>query len=121
MTKTTELLFGGSLILTGIVMGWISGTTATTPKNDSFASEPLPVIETFNGTAEYYFKPAGDYRLWHVINKYGQSQLNDGPGYNMSSYTFSSDSVTVINEFTDVPKDGQIIHSGLTQNNLNHQ
>ncbi len=61
-------------------------------------------LKSLNGTAEFYFKPAGDTRLWHVTNIYAQADSDEGRTLNNSTYTFTADSVTVVNEIASVPE-----------------
>jgi hypothetical protein len=61
------------------------------------SGEKSPIrIETLSGSSEFYFIPAGDNRIWHVVNKYNSPDLKTE--YNLSDYRFSADSVSVVNE-----------------------
>lgn len=97
-------LIAGALIFSGILTGWRYGESEGYKNAADDLGETLPRIEVLNGTTEFYFVPVDDNRLWHVINKYNTESSNDGPCYNMSSYTFSSDSVCVINEYVGLPE-----------------
>ena len=59
-------------------------------------------IEHLEGRSEFFFKPENDSRTWHVINVYSSEISGDVPEYNNSTYVFTSDSVTVINEYVGV-------------------
>jgi len=122
-TKLANLLVGGALIFAGIITGCGKGNTASDIENYGFGSwDQLPGFESLTGTTEFYFRPAGDNRIWHVVNKYNPIGSNEGPDYNVSSYTFTSDSVYVINEFAGVPETGQwdLSLSGLALYNINN-
>lgn len=64
--------------------------------------------QSFKGTSEFYFKPAGDERLWHVLNLYSSKPLDDSDCYNNSIYTFSQDYVEVINNYLVIPDNGKL-------------
>jgi hypothetical protein len=55
------------------------------------------------GTAEFYIKPEGDSRTWHIINRYLSPSDYGNKEYNNAEYVFSRDSVTVLNEFIEIP------------------
>lgn len=59
-------------------------------------------LNQVEGISAFYYKRAGDSRIWHVINKYGMDS-NGKYEMNNSTYTFTADSVTVINEIATVP------------------
>lgn len=101
--KFKNALVAGVLVFSGILTGWRYGESESHRIAADGLGETLPRVEGLNGKTEFYFVPSGDSRLWHVINKYNTVSSNDGPGYNMSSYTFSSDSVYVINEYVGMP------------------
>jgi hypothetical protein len=113
--KTTKLnlafaaaLITGALLLTGFGWsGWIK---------DAAGNGEESRIESFSGNSEYYIRPAGDDRLWHVINKYGSRDSGRECSLNNSTYTFTADSVTVVNEIASVPELDVYI-SGLIFNN----
>lgn len=60
-------------------------------------------LECFIGQSEFYYKPAGDTRLWRVINTYYELDSDNNDCHNMSYYEFYSDSVLVINQYVGVP------------------
>jgi hypothetical protein len=68
-------------------------------------------LKQVEGLSSFYYKPEGDSRLWHVVNKYGMD-ANGKYVMNNSTYTFTADSVTVVNEIASVPDWEQYI-SGL--------
>jgi hypothetical protein len=82
-------------------------------------------LESHRGQSEYYYKPAGDTRLWHLINKYSEFDSENGECHNMSCYTFSSDSVVVINQYNGIQSLNQwditLNDLLLTANNFNNQ
>jgi hypothetical protein len=89
------VLITGALLLTGFGWsGWIKDAAGNCEESR---------IESFSGTSEYYLKPAGDNRLWHVINKYGCKDSGEC-SLNNSTYIFTADSVTVVNEIASVPE-----------------
>jgi len=68
---------------------------------------PVIKLESFNGQSEFYYKPAGEKRVWHVVNVYSEfNPLNDN-FHNMSYYEFNSDSVLVINQYAFMPDQNQ--------------
>ena len=106
--KTTKLnfAFAAAFIITALLLtgfGW-SGWIKDAARKDT----PLPAQEIVNvngervnGTAEFYFRLPNDSRTWHVINIYNPANPES---INNSVYTFSGDSVTVINEIAGLPE-----------------
>lgn len=80
----------------------ITGFSLKKNENSSIEIQPEAELKQVEGLSSFYYKPAGDNRLWHVVNKYG---MDTGGKYvlNNSTYTFTADSVTVINEIASVP------------------
>lgn len=60
-------------------------------------------IRQLEGTSEFFYKPEGDERVWHVINTYSRFS-KESPEYNSSEYLFTSDSVTVKNHYVGTNK-----------------
>ncbi|MCC6866795.1 MAG: hypothetical protein IT280_11630 [Ignavibacteria bacterium] len=87
------------LILLAVI---ITGFSLNKSDNSSFERQPAAELKQVEFLSEFYYKPAGDSRLWHVINKYS-SDSNGIYVMNNSAYTFTADSVTVINEIASVP------------------
>jgi len=108
ITKYLKLLALPSILLAVLITGF------SLKKSDSsiLNREPVADLEQAEGISEFYFKPAGDDRLWHVINKYGCTNSDCERTLNNSSYTFTADSVLVVNEIAEVPEWGPYI-SGL--------
>jgi len=96
------------LIISCLIIGCSIGFVTSSPKSaGSGLRKILPIGVSLSGKTEFSFVPSDDNRVWHVINKYSPVSSGDGPGYNMSSYTFSSDSVIVINEYVGLPDEKQ--------------
>ncbi|HEY3250879.1 MAG TPA: hypothetical protein VGK25_07145 [Ignavibacteria bacterium] len=77
-------------------------------RNGEPVSFQLSENGSFKGSSEFYFKPEGDKRLWHVVNMYSSKPLNDSDYFNNSIYTFSQDSVEVINSYLLTPDNGKL-------------
>jgi hypothetical protein len=99
ITKYLKLLALPSILLALLITGF------SLKKSDSRSLyiQSIADSEQVEGISEFYFKPAGDERLWHIINKYGCTNSNGERTLNNSSYTFTSDSVLVVNEIATVP------------------
>lgn len=98
IVKYLKLMILPSILLAVIITGF----TLKKSDNSSFEKQPAAELKQVEFLSSFYYKPAGDTRLWHVINKYG----NDSNGIyemNNSAYSFTADSVTVINEIASVP------------------
>jgi hypothetical protein len=84
--------------LLAVVVICLSLTASKRAKStEKFISSELTEKASLKGSSEFYLKPAGDERLWHVINTYtsntGEDQCNN------SSYLFSGDTVLVVNKY----------------------
>ena len=64
------------------------------------------IFESLCGTSEFYFIPAGENRVWHVVNKYCTAGSDEEPGLITAEYTFNKDSVTVINVYPGMTATG---------------
>jgi hypothetical protein len=103
------------LLAACIVTGFSSsGVNATYTGNKN--SLPVPATETLRGITEFYFKSPGDSRTWHIKNRYINPDSEDKPDYNTSYYSFSADTVTVINEYIGIPEAVQWDLNLATQN-----
>jgi hypothetical protein len=91
----------GALLLTGF--GWNGWIKEAAGKDTPMPAKEMMTEtgETMKGTAEFYFSPQDENRTWHVINIYNPASSE---GINNSEYTFSADSVTVINEIASPPR-----------------
>lgn len=98
IVKYLKLMILPSILLAVIITGF----TLKKSDNSSFEKHPAAELKQVEFLSSFYYKPAGDTRLWHVINKYG-SDSNGIFEINNSAYTFTADSVTVINEIASVP------------------
>lgn len=98
IVKYLKLMILPSILLAVIITGF----TLKKSDNSSFEKQPAAELKQVEFLSSFYYKPAGDTRLWHVINKYG-SDSNGIYVMNNSAYTFTADSVTVINEIAPVP------------------
>ncbi len=77
--------------------------------------------QTLTGNSEFRFKPVDDQRIWNVINRY--SPIGKGTEYNMSSYTFTADSVTILNEIAGLPDENSMelyFNRYITENNISN-
>ena len=86
-----------SIILVVLITGF-----SLKKSDSSLEKQHVADLEQVKGMSEFYYKPAGDTRIWHVVNKYGMD-TNGKNVMNNSTYTFTADSVTVINEIATVP------------------
>lgn len=106
-TKLNFLIFSAFVLLVMLLtgFGW-KGWIKEAAIYEVFDNEDLFITElhTLSGTSEYYYKPAGESRLWHVVNKYNCSDSATYNSCNNSSYTFTADSVYVVNEYVSVPE-----------------
>lgn len=98
IVKYLKLMILPSILLAVIITGF----TLKKSDNSSFEKQPVAELKQVEFLSSFYYKPAGDTRMWHVINKYG-SDSNGIYEMNNSAYTFTADSVTVINEIAPVP------------------
>ena len=71
-------------------------------KKDHLVNESGADLEKLEGVSEFYYKPEGDSRTWHVLNTYTSELSENAPEYNNSEYLFTSDSVTVINNYVGI-------------------
>jgi hypothetical protein len=86
-----------SILLAVLLTGFSQKKSESSPER-----QPGAELEQVEGISAFYYKPAGDHRIWHVVNKYGMDSNGKYP-MNNSIYTFTADSVTVINEIASVP------------------
>lgn len=101
-TKSKKVIFAVAMILSGaITVGSFNLTTTGSKSASSSLGAPFLKIGSLNGSTEFYFVPAYDGRLWHIINKYNAS-LKGKETHNSSSYFFSKDSVSVKNNYVDI-------------------
>ena len=98
IVKYLKLMTLPSVLLAVLITGF------SQKQNDSGSVEIQPEAELnqVEGLSSFYYKPAGDSRLWHVVNKYGKDSIGKYE-INNSTYTFTADSVTVVNEIASVP------------------
>lgn len=121
-TKLINEIAGVLLIIAFITAGCSIGSIYSDTKSaGSGYRGALSRPESLQGTTEFSFINAGDGKVWHVINKYNPVGSGEGPGYNMSTYDITSDSVNVVNEYAGIPDAIQwdLSLSGLTAENLN--
>lgn len=97
LIKYVKLMALPSILLAVIVTGF-----SLNNNNRSAQKHQAVDLEQLEGISAFYYKPAGDTRLWHVVNKYGGDSIGMYE-INNSTYTFTADSVTVINEIASVP------------------
>lgn len=93
--KYIKLLTIPALLLAVIITGF-------SVKNSTTKGQDKGDIRQLEGVSEFYFKPEGDTRTWHVLNTYSSQFSEDAPEYNMSEYLFTSDSVTVKNNYVGI-------------------
>lgn len=98
IVKYLKLMILPSILLAVIITGF----TLKKSDNSSFERQPAAELKQVEFLSSFYYKPAGDTRLWHIINKYG-SDSNGIFEINNSAYTFTADSVIVINEIASMP------------------
>ena len=125
LKKIKKLSINVAIILTSaaIVFGAMKFPN-TTDKSAAYAFTAKQEPEALNGIADFYIKPAGDSRIWHIINKYPGLNQTGGNSSNMSYYTFTSDSVLVVNEYAEMPKaetwDAVLARFFMNQENINN-
>jgi hypothetical protein len=93
--KHLEFLTLPALILAVLITG-------LTLKKSHIVNEPKADLEQLEGVSEFYFKPEGDSRTWHVSNTYTSELSENAPEYNNSVYLFTSDLVTVTNNYVGI-------------------
>lgn len=98
LVKYLKLMALPSILLAVLITGF----SLKRSENSSFEKQPATSLEEVKGISAFYYRPAGDSRIWHIVNKYGMDQ-NGKYEMNNSTYTFTSDSVTVVNEIASVP------------------
>lgn len=98
LVKYLKLMALPSILLAVLITGF----SLKKIENSRFGKEPAANLEEMEGISAFYYKPAGDTRIWHVVNKYGKDS-NKKFSMNNSTYTFTADSVTVVNEIASVP------------------
>ncbi|NOS84675.1 MAG: hypothetical protein HOP31_06000 [Ignavibacteria bacterium] len=98
IVKYLKIMTLPSILLAVLITGF------SLKKNEISSLEINTVAELkqVEGLSSFYCKPADDTRLWHVVNKYGMDS-NGKYVMNNSTYTFTADSVTVVNEIASVP------------------
>jgi hypothetical protein len=102
--KFKKVIFAAALLISGLItIGSFNVTTTGSKSASSILETPFLKIGSLSGSTEFYFVPAGDGRLWHIVNNY--STLSNGKkSHNTSSYLFSKDSVSVKNDFSVIPE-----------------
>jgi len=103
--KNFKIIVAVAVLIAVIALGFKTENASKSPgKQISLNAQR----ESFTGTSEFYFKPAGDQRLWHVVNVYSSKPLKDSDFCNNSIYTFSKDSVEVINSYLVTAENGSL-------------
>ncbi len=97
ITKYLKLITFPALLLTAIITGF-------SVKKNAADSKYKSDIQQLEGTSEFFYKPEGDTRVWHVLNTYSSQFSKDAPEYNVSEYLFTSDSVTVKNNYVGIDR-----------------
>lgn len=88
-----------AVLVTGFSINNTESTIHGKLSGDELKTENLNPVES---VSSYQYKPEGDSRIWRVTNKYGMDS-NGKFEINNSEYTFTADSVTVINEIASMP------------------
>src|SRR4030095_2420221 len=106
-TNHQKALTAAAILGTIAVMCFIILSTPKRAKsNEKLISYELTEKASLEGSSEFYLKPAGDEKLWHVINTYtsdtGEDQCNN------SNYLFSGDSVLVVNKYYVDPSNQEL-------------
>ncbi len=107
IVKYVKLVILASIVIAALITGF----SLKKSENNSLERKSVVDLEQVEGISAFYYKPSGDSRIWHVVNKYGMGS-NGKYVMNNSDYTFTADSVTVINEIASVP-DWESYISGL--------
>ncbi|MCI0450362.1 MAG: hypothetical protein L0Y79_11375 [Chlorobi bacterium] len=88
----------GSLLLVCILTAFgVSHIKGGTKDLNFEIPVPAAEFENFDGSSEFFLKPAGDQRMWHISNKYVIADSDSGFDCNNSEYLFTADSVRVRN------------------------
>lgn len=102
-TKTKKLMY---TILTALFVLSVSSYGIATSGSHAVQASGAPVLMNLEGKSEFYFTPAGDNRVWHIVNKYGSP--DSYRGINEANYLFTADSVSVICEYAGIPGPGDL-------------
>jgi hypothetical protein len=96
-TNHQKVLTAAAILGTIAVMCFIILSTPKRAKSmEKLISYEVTEKASLEGNSEFYLKPAGDERLWHVINTYTS---NSGEAqYNNSSY-LSAEILMVVNKY----------------------
>jgi hypothetical protein len=90
-------------VLIPVMMFVIIVSAGFIKKSDSLPKENADYTHSekteLMGISEFFYREDNDGRIWHVINLYSQYEKEDTVEYNNSYYSFSKDTVTVINNF----------------------
>jgi hypothetical protein len=97
ITKYLNLITLPALLLAVIITGF-------SVKKNTEDSKYKGDIRQLEGASEFYYKPEGDNRTWHVLNTYSSQFSENAPEYNVSEYLFTSDSVTVKNNYVGIDR-----------------
>gem|GEM_PF-4301402 len=93
-------------VLSSILLAVVLTGLSLNAKKDIDVNQPavleIPESENFVGTSEFIYKSKDDNRTWHVINRYSSGLTDDLTAYNNSEYTFTKESVTVINNYAGI-------------------
>lgn len=99
--KHLKLFMLSSILLAVIVTGVALKNQEVTNVNKQALLE-IPVKESLRGTSEFFYKPEGDSRTWHIINKYSSGLSENSKMHNNSEYTFTNECVTVENNYVGI-------------------
>ena len=114
-----------AMVIFLFILGFVViGSLRIEPIAGKSAKVQVQMMERFSGHSEYYYKPAGDTRIWHVVNIYSELKPMNDNNQNMSFYKFNSDSVLVINQFAVIPDQYQpeidAANVSKAENNINN-
>jgi hypothetical protein len=116
-SKTKKIMYA---FLAALFILMVSSYGIATSGSHAAGASGAPKLENLNGKSEFYFTPAGDNRVWHIVNKYGSPDSDRG--INEASYFFTSDSVYVICEYAGITNSSELnlppVSTALNENKL---
>lgn len=91
--KQYSILIPVMLFIIIVSAGFIKNNDSTV---DTEVTNTFNGKSDFKGVSEFFYRENNDSRIWHVVNLYSK---DDSAEYNNSYYSFSKDTVTVVNHF----------------------
>src|SRR5258706_14548662 len=117
-TKIIKTLIIPVIICASVLFGWKINKAAQNNIEFSICTVEAS-MENFNGSSEFFFRPIGDTKSWHIINRYVSQNENDTLECNNSDYLFSKDLVQVVNDIVIGEEDVAIAGTGTFRKGAN--